>query len=179
MTHSEWLIFLGACLQEFLTACQKHMPLLAKQSMEMGLNFGAMMQGGTKPTPETQAWEWKPCEVHLGTTVHLVANFGTMMQGGAAPTPATHLPAPIPTPDTQHIEMGLDLGAMMQGGAAPTARNARACTHALHQKHNFGTMMQGGATPTLEIHLPAPTPQQPSPEVLGFTRNPRLGVDNL
>ena len=33
--------------QEFLTACQKHMPMLAKQSMAMGLEFGGMMQGGT------------------------------------------------------------------------------------------------------------------------------------
>lgn len=34
-----------AIVKEFLTACQKHMPLLAKQSMDMGMKFGSMMQG--------------------------------------------------------------------------------------------------------------------------------------
>lgn len=30
-------------VKEFLIACKRHMPLLAKQSMDAGLKFGAMM----------------------------------------------------------------------------------------------------------------------------------------
>lgn len=35
-----------ALVQEFLTACQRHMPLLAKQSMEAGMKMGSAMSGG-------------------------------------------------------------------------------------------------------------------------------------
>jgi len=35
-----------ALVKEFLTACQRHMPLLAKQSMEAGMKMGSAMAGG-------------------------------------------------------------------------------------------------------------------------------------
>jgi len=35
-----------ALVKEFLTACQRHMPLLAKQSMDAGMKMGAAMSGG-------------------------------------------------------------------------------------------------------------------------------------
>ncbi len=33
-------------VREFLVACRRHMPLLARQSMDAGMKFGAMMAGG-------------------------------------------------------------------------------------------------------------------------------------
>ena len=35
-----------AQVREFLVACRRHMPLLARQSMDAGMKFGAMMAGG-------------------------------------------------------------------------------------------------------------------------------------
>lgn len=35
----------GVYLQEFLIACKRHMPLLARQSMDAGMKFGQMMAG--------------------------------------------------------------------------------------------------------------------------------------
>jgi hypothetical protein len=35
-----------ALVKEFLTACQRHMPLLAKQSMDAGMKMGSAMSGG-------------------------------------------------------------------------------------------------------------------------------------
>ena len=44
-----------ALVKEFLTACQRHMPLLAKQSMEAGMKMGSAMAGGLEVPSDATA----------------------------------------------------------------------------------------------------------------------------
>ena len=105
-------------MREFLVACHRHMPLLARQSMDAGMKFGAMMAGGAGMDPKAMG----DMEKHMGDYLPQA-----QPPTPTPPQPVSPLSAPSRAPACPRLRhsVGLAAGAPAFGGGAAVAPPSR------------------------------------------------------